>query len=293
MSLEQLVGRSIDEALRAGSAALVNSATPMLDARVLMKHVLGVDDAALIARSNERLVSDAAKKYGALLERRRNDEPVAYIIGAQEFWGLTFKVDDNVLIPRPDSECMIEAVLARRSRDKAYNILDLGTGSGCLLCALLSEYKKSEGVGIDLSIDALPIAADNARGLGLGRRARFVNSDWLSAIDGHWDIIIANPPYISVSDVKTLPKSVANYEPSGALVGGEDGLNAYREIMPQIVGALNAGAIVIFETGENQTEKLSTIIAKWLPEAMREVIFDLEGRPRAVLADMGSMNKKD
>ncbi|MBT8472068.1 MAG: peptide chain release factor N(5)-glutamine methyltransferase [Marinicaulis sp.] len=288
-----MTSRAIDEVLRAGAASLTNSDTPMLDARVLMKYSLGLNDAALIARSKEMLVDEAAENFSALIKRRRNEEPVAYIIGEQEFWGLTFKVNERVLIPRPDSECLIEAVLARRPRDGDYKILDLGTGSGCLLCALLSEYQNSDGVGVDISIDALRIAAENSRKMGLDLRAQFVNSDWLSAIDGRWDIVIANPPYISDDDMKALPKSVAKYEPKAALAGGEDGLDPYREIMPQIVGALNASALAVFETGADQTEKLSTIIAKWLPDANRDIIFDLEGRPRAVLADMRTVNKKD
>ena len=194
-------GQSIEAALRHGAEVLAASPTPALDARVLMKHLLDLDDAGLIARGRDVLPDAALRAYEALVARRAAHEPVAYITGEKEFWSLSFHVSPDVLIPRDDSECLIEAAIARRERDDPALILDLGTGSGCLLCALLAKFPLADGVGVDRSEAALAIAKANAARLGLETRTRFVAGDWGCALASRalgrgFDIVIANPPYI-------------------------------------------------------------------------------------------------
>ena len=185
---------TVGEALRLGATSLPESETPQLDARILLKHVLDTNDAGLIARARDALSAQDRILYEELLTRRAQSEPVAYIIGVKEFWSLEFNVTPDVLIPRDDSGALIEAVLARRGRDERLRIADLGTGSGCLLCALISEYPRSVGVGVDRSAAALDVARENAGRLGFADRSKFIQGDWLAPLDGVFDIVIANPP---------------------------------------------------------------------------------------------------
>lgn len=276
---------SLDAALRKGAAALAKSSSPALDARVLMKHLLGVDDAALIARGYDILPQETLAAYERLIDRRSKCEPVAYITGEQEFWSLSFQVSPDVLIPRQDSECLIEAALARREREQSMKILDLGTGSGCLLCALLTEFTHAEGVGVDRSAAAVKIAQDNANRLGVGPRGRFVRGDWGEGLLGGFDLIIANPPYIRDDAQSELSPEVIEYEPSTALFAGADGLDAYRVLLSDISRLLGEQGLLLLEIGEKQADSVADMVTKYLPKAPIDILSDLAGRPRGVVAD--------
>ena len=287
-------GLSVDAAVRRGAAALSASPTPALDARVLMKCVLRVDDAGLIARGGDVLPDAAALAYEGLIARRAAHEPVAYITGEKEFWSLSFRVSPDVLIPREDSECLIAAATAARGRDGVVSILDLGTGSGCLLCALLAEFPQAEGVGVDRSESALAVARGNAARLGFGARARFVAGDWGAALGGRgpgagFDLVIANPPYIRDGARAGLAPGVVGYEPEGALFAGADGLDAYRAVLCDISRLLERNGLLLLEIGEDQADDVAKMVSKSLPGARIAIAPDLAGRPRGVLADRRSV----
>lgn len=278
-------GVTVGEALRLGATSLSESETPQLDARILLKHVLNVDDAGLIARARDPLSTQDCSQYDMLLARRARREPVAYITGVKEFWSLEFNVTPDVLIPRDDSGALIEAVLARRGREERLRIADLGTGSGCLLCALLSEFPHSLGVGVDCSAAALEVSRENARRLGFADRSKFVQGDWLAPLDGVFDIVIANPPYIPLGDRASLARDVSAYEPEGALYAGEDGLDAYRAIIAALPSRLSNDGLVVMECGANQTDSLAAMLTGIAGGAATFTMADLAGRPRGAGLD--------
>ena len=284
---------TLGAALRIGAKQLTASQTPLLDARILLKKASGLTDAGLIARSEEPMTQDMVWMFAVDLKRRTAGEPIAYITGVKEFWSLEFKVEPGVLIPRDDSECLIETVLARRERDEALCILDLGVGSGCLLCALLSEMLQAIGTGVDQSPAALKIAQANAEQLGFESRASFIVSDWAAALRGPFDVIIANPPYIPDGDRPGLPADVADYEPGEALFAGADGFDAYRAILTDISRVLAPDGLLVFEAGDGQAAQLADMVTKTFPSWRVEVFNDLKGRPRGVFADGKSFAKKD
>ncbi|MEZ5892852.1 MAG: peptide chain release factor N(5)-glutamine methyltransferase [Parvularculaceae bacterium] len=280
---------TIGEALRRGAALLSESDTPQLDARILLKYVLKADDGALIARANAALSDAEREHYLAVLARRAAAEPVAYITGEKEFWSLPFRVTRDVLIPRGDSECLIEAAVARRGRDEKLRILDLGTGSGCLLCALLSEFPASTGLGVDRSAAALAVAAHNATALGLGARAAFLESDWTQSVAGRFDIVIANPPYIPAG--ASLPRSVAGYEPHSALFACADGLDDCRAIVENLGDALADDGLLIMECGDHQADALKALLSDFGRPNEAFTLYDLAGRPRGAALDLRNAEK--
>lgn len=249
--------RNVSQSLRDAATALAETSdTPRLDAELLMAEALGVSRSELLLR---HMASAMPEHFAALVERRLAHEPVAYILGRQEFFGLDFRVTPDVLIPRGDSEVLVEAALAAR-RDAA-RVLDCGTGSGALLLAVLSGLLDSEGVGIDRSQAALVIASDNARRLGLGDRVRMVLADWdrpgWAEALGVFDLILANPPY--VEDGAGLAPSVHAHEPHGALFAGPEGLDAYRVLIPQLPALLTPRGVALVEIGAEQAEAVTAI----------------------------------
>jgi release factor glutamine methyltransferase len=285
---------TLEQALREGAARLVQSETPRLDARVLLKAATGYDDAKLIAQSHEVLGQDIRDGFFDLIARRQKGEPVAYITGVQEFWSLEFQVTPDVLIPRGDSECLIEAVLSRRSKDSAWSILDLGVGSGCLLCALLHEMPNSTGVGVDKSEKALRMARANAASLGFDYRTAYIVSDWAGAVEGPFDIIIVNPPYIPAGRRESLPVDVSGYEPADALFAGSDGFDDYRAILADAPRILAISGLFVLEVGDGeQARRLAEMLTDVFPGASPEIVNDLEGRARGVLIDRKSFAEKD
>lgn len=270
---------AVAETLRQAAAALeATSDTARLDAELLMAHALEVSRSELLLRHMDRPAPDA---FAALLARRLAHEPVAYILGCQEFFGLDFAVSSAVLIPRADSEVLVEAALA--ARPDARTVLDCGTGSGALLLAVLANLPQARGLGIDRSGEALAVATANAKRLGLATRARMVAADWdrvgwSDALGAPFDLILANPPYVEAE--AELSPSVREHEPAGALFAGRDGLDAYRVLLPQLPALLAPRGVALVEIGATQAVAV-TAIAR---EAGLAVLLhrDLAGRARAL-----------
>lgn len=263
-------------ALLRTAAARLPGDTPRLDAELLLAHALG--EARLAMLAGREPVDDAAQqRFAALVERRRRHEPVAYILEEREFWSLPLHVTPDVLVPRADSETLIAAALD--SGVSPRHILDLGTGSGALLLAALSEWPEALGFGVDRSPGALAVARENARRLGLDQRALFMVADWADALAGRFDLLLCNPPYVETG--AGLSPDVAEYEPHGALFAGPDGLDEYRKLLPKIRSLLRAGGVAIFEFGAGQQQALARLAAESGLDARFR--HDLSGKPRALI----------
>jgi release factor glutamine methyltransferase len=274
--------KSVAEALKEGQERLRGTDSPRLDARLLLATALAVDNHWLFNNPAAPLADDALRRFEALLSRRCDREPMSLILGRREFWSLEFQVTRDTLAPRPDSETLIEAVL-QHVRDGALSILDLGTGTGCLLLALLSELPKAKGMGIDRSEAALAVAIGNAQRLGFAGRAEFRISNWFSAVEGRFDVIVCNPPYIPSGDIAGLDPEVARFEPIGALDGGADGLDDYRLLAKQIPHRLTDCGIAGFEVGAGQAPDVAKLLeAEGL--TIRAIRKDLGGIERCLLA---------
>jgi release factor glutamine methyltransferase len=226
------------------------------EARIILAAAADVDAAGLLL-----LTEIQEAKAEPMVVRRVRREPLAYILGRKEFWGLNFAVSPATLIPRPDSETIIEAALAAvPRRDGVQRILDLGTGTGCLLLAALSEFKNAFGLGVDISPQAASLAAANARNLGLASRSAFMVGDWTSALtDTKFDLILGNPPYIAGADLAGLMPEVGQYEPDSALHGGPDGLAAYRAIFAALPELLSDSGLALLELGAGQAEQIADV----------------------------------
>ena len=255
------VGNALGDAEQTLTAAGVE--TPRLDARVLMAHVLGWQTGRVAVHADLTLDADRFDRFQTLVRRRAQRQPVSQIVGRRGFWTLDLSVTQDTLDPRPDSETLIEAVLDRfPDRTANLSVLDLGTGTGCLLLAVLSEYPGADGVGVDISADALAVAMANAEACGLSHRARFLQGRWGGALDGGFDLIISNPPYIPDGDHIHLAPEVVRWEPHLALFGGADGLNCYRQLMPDAARLLSAGGAVVLEVGIGQAAAVLEIGAE-------------------------------
>ena len=254
------------------------------DARLLLAAASGLTPGQVMAYP-ERQVSDArAAEAERMIARRARREPVSRILGRREFWGLEFRITPDTLDPRPDSETLVAAVLQRTGpRDGRYRILDLGTGSGCLLLALLAELPEAEGVGIDLAPGALSVARENAARLGLAPRARFARGDWAEALDGPWQVIVSNPPYIIGPQIDDLSPEVADFDPRLALDAGTDGLNSYRKISPRAADILAPDGLLVLEIGAGQGEGISRLLLRSGLAAI-ERLADLSGTERCLVA---------
>ena len=273
---------TIAEALRHGAALLAAAGvdSPRLDARLLLSHTTGL---ALDALLRDRDASVDAAAYGALLDRRAEREPLALIIGRQEFWSLPFEVSTATLIPRADSETLIEAALAARpDRSAVHRILDLGTGTGCLLLAALAEFPSAWGVGTDVAPAAAALAWRNARSLGLADRAAIVCGHWDDAISGRFDLVLSNPPYVPTADVAGLMPEVAAHEPRRALDGGRDGLDAYRVLLRRLPSLLQPGGTASIELGIGQASKVMAMASGFRAVRTR---LDLAGIARALVIE--------
>jgi release factor glutamine methyltransferase len=272
------------EALLRKAAELLRNAnigSPRREARLLLARALGVSADELIS---PRFSVDRprADDYLELLERRCKREPLAYITGRKEFWSLEFLVSPAVLIPRPESETLIETALRRvPARHQHLRVLDLGTGSGCLLLAFLSERPDALGLGIDRSETALAIAAQNARALALNDRVEFRNSDWVSGLSGLFDIVFANPPYIATDELPHLAPDV-RYEPADALDGGTDGVDAYRQIAAGLPHLLAPLAMLFVEIGQGQAEAVQGVF-RAAGFTVDGTVCDLAGIPRCIV----------
>jgi release factor glutamine methyltransferase len=271
---------TIAEAIRLGAARLNGIAdNPRQEARLLLAHASGLSQNDLI-RDPHRSIDTTA--YEAHLARRIAREPLALIVGRREFWSLDFQVSPATLVPRPDSETVIEAALAAfAGRPPPRRILDLGTGTGCLLLALLTEFPSAFGIGVDIAPAAAALARANAARLGLSDRSAFGVSDWTNPLSGRFDLIVANPPYIRGPDIASLMPEVGDHEPRVALDGGADGCDAYRAIIPVLDRHLEPHGAAVLEVGEGQ--------ANFVTRRAREIGMDTSCRadlaqiPRAVV----------
>jgi release factor glutamine methyltransferase len=280
--------RTVAEARRALAARFRAGGldTPDLDARILVGHALGLDHAAIAAAATRRLGADEESGIAAFANRRLTGEPVARIVGYKEFWSLPLRVDAATLVPRPETETVVEAALAAIDaagpRSRALRIADLGTGSGALILALLSELPNAFGVGTDTSTKALVVARDNARFLAQ-TRARFIACDMAAALCGPFDAIVSNPPYIPSADIARLASDVRDFDPHLALDGGTDGLDFYRAIAAAAPTLLASGGVLVVELGISQAEPVADLFAV-TGLALSPPRPDLNGTPRALVA---------
>lgn len=283
---------TFEQALANAAAAFraAGLVTPALDSRLLLCNAANLPHETLIVRAREPISADTAARFEASVMRRLEREPVSRITGSREFYGRDFYIDAATLDPRPDTETLIEAALdivAQRGwHDRPLKLLDLGTGSGCILLTLLAELPRAEGLGIDMDERALRIASENASRLGVASRARFAVADWFEGLGGRFDIIVANPPYIPTGEIAGLAPEVADHDPHTALDGGADGLDAYRRIAARAAGFLAPEGALLVEIGVGQEEAVQTLLqAQGLRVPADGVLPDLAGRPRAVLAE--------
>ncbi len=274
--------RRITNQLRAGWGD-DSAQRPALDAKLLVAHALGADAANLTLRDEEPVSAELVSIAEGFAHRRFRGEPVARIVGEREFWGFPFRLSPGTLVPRPDSETVVEAAVAefrRRGMERA-TIMDLGTGSGCILLAVLSELAGAFGIGTDRSEDAVRTARGNAARFGLADRSAFIVADWTAGISGPVDVIVANPPYVDGDDLPDLPVEVIHHDPRLALDGGADGLDHYRSIVPELGRLLKPGGFAVFEFGYRQAAMFSDLARShgWSSTLLR----DLPGHDRAAV----------
>lgn len=277
---------SVGAALEGVATALIKAGIdePRRRARALLAAALDLSSGEIFARPERRLNPAQEARVSAMLERTLAHEPLSRIVGKRGFWGLEFALSADTLDPRPDSETIIESVLARLpERDRPYRFLDLGTGTGILLLALLSEYPAASGVGVDIAPGAARTARDNAERLGLGARAHFVAGSWAAALAGRFDAVVANPPYIERAAIAGLPREVRDYDPVRALDGGADGLEAYRAIAAELPLLLLPGGLFAAEIGLGQAEPVVAILRRH-GLRVEAIVPDLAGMARCVTA---------
>jgi release factor glutamine methyltransferase len=275
----------LEAALRRGQARLGDAGieAPRGDARLLLAAVLGLSPGELMTTSARQLAPDEQRGFDALIARRCGREPVSRILGRREFWSLDLAITPATLDPRPDSETLVEAVIGRiEDRDRPRRVLDLGTGSGNLLLAVLTDLPGAWGVGLDRDPAALAAAASNAGSLGLAERAAFVAGDWGAAVTGAWDVILCNPPYIRSGDLDDLAPEVARFEQRGALDGGPDGLAAYRRVVPEIARLLAPDGLAALELGAGQAAEVADL-ARGERLELLDCLPDLAGIQRCLL----------
>lgn len=261
--------------------------SPRLEARLLLAHAMGCREEDLLRDARAAVPAGAAQAFGAALRRRLAHEPMAQILGRQGFWTLELEVSRVTLIPRPDSEAVVEAALAAfPDRGAIGRVLDLGTGTGALLLALLSEVPGAWGVGVDIAPEAAALAARNAAANGLARRAVFLAGDWAEAISGRFELVVSNPPYIESGGIAGLMAEVALYEPRRALDGGADGLEAYRRILARLPELLTSGGAAVLELGVGQSAAVGGLALRHGLHVL-DVRRDLAGIERAMVLRTG------
>jgi release factor glutamine methyltransferase len=259
-------GQTVEAVRRALTTRLKSNAidSAELDARMLVGAALGLDLTGMISAGDRPLTSDEAIRLEAFARRRLDGEPVARILGFKEFWGLPLTLSAATLVPRPDTETVVELALEilrdARNPDRRLRIADIGTGSGAILLALLSELPGAHGVGTDVSCDALQTAHSNAVDLGLADRAAFVACDYAAALSGGFDLIVSNPPYVRSTDIAGLAAEVRDHDPLRALDGGADGFQAYRAITPQAARLLAPGGTLVVEAGQGQSDAIQHLM---------------------------------
>ena len=282
-------GLSVESARRALAAQLRSAQLEEaeLDARILLGAALGLDLTGLIAQAARLLTETETSRLAQYAGRRIAGEPVARILGTREFWGLPFRLSEATLVPRPDTETVVELALEifrDRQASRQMRIADIGTGSGAILLALLHDIPGAFGVGTDLSLTALKTARDNAAALGLDDRAGFVACSYAAALRGPFDLVVSNPPYIPSAEIPKLSIEVREHDPHLALDGGNDGYDAYRALIPQAAERLAPGGALIVEAGQGQARNIETLMTAAALVVDRPPKADLAGIPRAVSA---------
>ncbi|EIM25095.1 peptide chain release factor N(5)-glutamine methyltransferase [Microvirga lotononidis] len=256
--------------------------TAALDARLLLLSALGISATELITRPDSPLSAAEAETLAGFTRRRLAHEPVARIVGTREFWGLPFRLSPETLVPRPDTETVVETALDLiPDRQAPLRIVDFGTGSGCILVALLHELPNATGLGVDLSLGALRTARINATDNGVGSRSRFALSRWADGVSGSFDLIVSNPPYIASGVIPSLDEEVREHDPRLALDGGPDGLEPYRVLLLEAGRLLVPGGLIVFEIGYDQAEDLTALAEARGLEILR-IAPDLSGNPRCI-----------
>lgn len=277
---------TIGDALRLGRAQLSSSPSPVLDARLLLAHVLRRDHAYLVAHDDEPLDPQTAAGYEQLLARAAAGEPIPYLVGHAPFMGLDFAVSPSVLIPRPETEQLVETAVAWGEDRETVRIVDVGTGSGCIAVSLARGLPAAEVIAVDVSAGALAVAATNAA-RHAPSRVGLVQADLLTALAPGFDLIAANLPYIAGHEWPTLPIGVKSYEPRVALWGGLDGLSLVRALLPQAAERLRPGGLVLLEIGWRQGKAAASLARESFPEAEVTVLSDFAGHDRIVMIQAG------
>lgn len=276
---------NIAEALSAARARLaaVDGASAALDARVLLADVLGVTHAHLVGWPEQQIEAGALARFWALVDRRAEHEPVAHLLGHREFWGLRFAVSPATLIPRPDTETLVEAALCCvQSRDAAITILDIGTGTGCVLIALLHELRNARGIGVECAPEALALAEANARALDSTERVQWILDGDLQSLPTPADMLVANLPYVPSVELPSLARDVVAFEPRRALDGGVDGLSLFRRFAPRLTRLLRPGGVALFEVGHEQAAAVQAVLSAQPGLALTRGWADLAGVTRVV-----------
>ena len=276
----------IKEALASANSFLSaqRTPTPRLAAEVLLMYVLGSDRAYLYAHPERELTPDERDRYEQALLARARAVPTQYITGHQEFWGMDFLVSPAVLIPRPETEHVIETVLelAKRNEQSMLRMIDVGTGSGCIAVALAKELPGAVLSAVDISEDALKLAKANALRLHVSERIEFQRNDLLAGISGdHFDFVVSNPPYVGTLERETLAREVRDYEPHTALFAGESGMELIRRLVPQAWTALKPGGFLVMEIGSDLSTQVMNLLKEWRNPTLK---YDLQSLPRVVSA---------
>lgn len=279
---------SVADALAEGRTLLAANGTesPGLDARLLLAAASGLSTSQILARGEAELTDTACASFRTALARRASGEPVARILGEKEFWGMPLRLVPATLVPRPDTEILVEAALdAVRSQrlPEDLSFCDLGTGTGAIALALLRELPQARAVATDLSGEALAAAAANAESLGFSDRIAFVRADFTAGPAGPFHLVVSNPPYVRSGDIAGLPREVRDHDPLLALDGGADGLGAYRALASRFPGLIFDCGVAAFEVGEGQSDAVSALLGEAGLQHL-ETRFDLAGTPRVVVA---------
>jgi release factor glutamine methyltransferase len=267
-------------------AAGIEAGEAVLDVELLARHALGWDRATLVARLADAAPGGFEDRFGPLVDRRIRREPMAYILGVQEFWGRDFVVGPGVLIPRPETELLVEEALAwarELGSPESFRIVDVGTGSGCLAVTLALELRHATVAATDVSTAALAVAAENARRLDAA--VQFRQGSLLADIPGPLDLIVSNPPYVTRADYTALQPEVRQFEPESALVGGADGLDVIRAMLPPAAAALRPAGRLLVEIGHDQAAAVSRLVSETRGIELVRLRADLRGIPRAIVAE--------